>query len=556
MIENEFVKIKKNQSISEVYQNLEKKKFFFKDARIAISFKTDGSINGILTLGDLRRHIVKDSKKIASSVFNKKPIIFRVQNEQNYINQSKILEKIFTKEIDDIIILSKKSKILSILDFNKFFNKIKYSNISVIGAGHIGIPLSLFLLKKISNITLYDKSSEVVKNIKKIKLPFYEKGLPNILKKNLMEGNLKITNNLNILNSNIYIICIGTDLKNNKVSNQNLVSLLKKISKKIFKNCTILIRGTLQVGFSKYKAIQILENGSGLKCGKDFFYGYIPERLIEGDAINELNTIPQLASGYSKKCLQRVENICSFFFPKIIKLDSCEEGEIIKLATNSIRDLNFAFANEITRIANLYNLSGFNLIQKANQDYSRNNIAKPSVGVGGFCLPKDSIIFRDVINKRKLGYRLSVSRKVNILATKENIKNILKTKKEYFQNKKIKILIMGIAFKGIPETIDVRNSVSLELGEYLKRNKNIQVKYIDVLGSIIKKTHNLKINLTNSNDINKFDIILLTNNNFKYKDMLYSNFVKKKNSSKIIYDFTNMLDESFCNSLGYIYKRI
>ena len=111
MIENEFVKIKKNQSISEVYQNLEKKKFFFKDARIAISFKTDGSINGILTLGDLRRHIVKDSKKIASSVFNKKPIIFRVQNEQNYINQSKILEKIFTKEIDDIIILSKKSKI-------------------------------------------------------------------------------------------------------------------------------------------------------------------------------------------------------------------------------------------------------------------------------------------------------------------------------------------------------------------------------------------------------------------------------------------------------------
>ena len=196
-------------------------------------------------------------------------------------------------------------------------------------------------------MSLYDRNVKILNDIKKNNLSFYERGLPSLLKKSLKDRRLKLTNDINSLNSNIYLICIGTDLIDNKVNNQNLISLLKKISKKIYKNCTILIRGTLQVGFSENTAINILEKGSNLKCGSDFFYGYIPERLIEGDAINELNTIPQLISGYTQNCLKRVENICNFFFPKVIKLNSCAEGEIIKLSTNAVRDLNFAFANQI-----------------------------------------------------------------------------------------------------------------------------------------------------------------------------------------------------------------
>ena len=73
-------------------------------------------------------------------------------------------------------------------------------------------------------------------------------------------------------------------------------------------------------------------------------------------------------------------------FQNVIKLESLEEGEIIKLASNSFRSLNFAFSNEISRISNLYGLSGSELINKANFGYERNNIAKPSLGVGGFCL--------------------------------------------------------------------------------------------------------------------------------------------------------------------------
>ena len=144
-------------------------------------------------------------------------------------------------------------------------------------------------------------------------------------------------------------------------------------------------------------------------------------------------------------------------FSNVIKLQSLEEGEIIKLASNSYRSLNFAFSNEISRISNLYGLSGSELIKKANYGYERNNISKPSLGVGGFCLPKDPILFSN--NSKKLSnYKLGkISHNINKNITQFYLKKFLKILKKM---NKPKILMMGISFKGYPETLDIRNSTS------------------------------------------------------------------------------------------------
>ena len=89
----------------------------------------------------------------------------------------------------------------------------------------------------------------------------------------------------------------------------------------------------------------------------------MPERIVEGDALLELKTLPQLVSGYSNQCKDQALNFAKFHFDKIIELSSLEEAEIIKLSSNAYRDLNFAFANEITRIASKFNLSGNKLIK-------------------------------------------------------------------------------------------------------------------------------------------------------------------------------------------------
>ena len=92
----------------------------------------------------------------------------------------------------------------------------------------------------------------------------------------------------------------------------------------------------MQVGFTKLIAKNVLERISGLKCGRDFFIGYIPERIVEGNAINELENLPQLVSGVTKSCLIKSINFCNHFFSKVIETSSTEEAEIIKLSSNSV----------------------------------------------------------------------------------------------------------------------------------------------------------------------------------------------------------------------------
>ena len=90
------------------------------------------------------------------------------------------------------------------------------------------------------------------------------------------------------------------------------------------------------------------------------------------------------------------KNFSNKVFNNTLSLSSIEEGEIIKLASNSYRDLNFSFSNELARIAHFHKLSGSKLIEKANYGYERNNISRPSLGVGGFCLPKTLIYLKKV----------------------------------------------------------------------------------------------------------------------------------------------------------------
>ena len=235
----------------------------------------------------------------------------------------------------------------------------------------------------------------------------------------------------------------------------------------------VILRGTTQVGLSRKLLIPTLEKTSNLKCGKDFNFSYMPERIVEGDALFELKTLPQLISGNSYSCKDKALNFAKFYFENIIELSSLEEGEIIKLASNSFRDLNFAFANEITRIASKFNLSGNQLIKNSNLGYERNKIALPSIGVGGYCLPKDPILFTKLFNMND-GYSLGkTSRQINEKNISESFKRISNNIKKFRRT-----LILGATFKGLPETIDLRNSPAIQMSKLLKKRSKKKLNFM------------------------------------------------------------------------------
>jgi UDP-N-acetyl-D-mannosaminuronic acid dehydrogenase len=556
---SKFFKIQKNVKVQKLVEKLESLKKNEIANSVAIKFNKYKEIEGVVSLGDLRRLIFnnKHDDRIFQHLNRKPYYLPKVKNIKNIQFYEKKLKFIIEKNYDDILIIDENKKLLDIVDSSDLENNINFKSICIVGLGHIGLPLLTHMLRKVDFITGYDFNQKSIKKIKKINLNFFETGLNSLLKYNLNKGNIRLTNNFEKVTSNVYIICLGSELIGKKINNKNIISVLKKIAKKIYKNNLILIRGTVQVGFTNSIAKKLIEKESGLKCGKDFFLGYMPERIIEGNAINELENLPQIISGATKTCLNKSINFCNNFFSKIIETSSTEESEIIKLTSNSYRDLNFSFANEISRISSLYNLSGHEIVKKANLGYERNSIARPSLGVGGFCLPKDVLMFNQMAKKSQKGYKLLISRKINEESINRISLQIINLFKKNFK-KHSTVLILGVAFKGTPETIDIRNSPSIILSKKLSNNKINNFLY-DVKGrDIAKNNKQIKNFLFDSKKIKNFDLIIIANNNPKYGNLIVDNLpkIKSKNKSKLIYDCWNTLDKEVCKSSGYEYYTI
>ena len=249
-----YYEIKKNITLKQFIIDFEKS---IKNHKVFTAIKLDDKkkIIGVITRGDLRRLIYKKDgfKDRIDKYLNLNPVVVKNTELNNNLN-SLLSHKTKGKIIDDIIVINEKKKFLEIIKYEHIKDNFKYKNTCVIGMGHIGLPLSIFVLKKFKNIIGYDNNNNKIKNIKKVKLDFYEKNLNKLLKNHLKTKRLKLTNNLKNINSEIYIICIGSIISGNKISNSNLKKLAQDLSGIIKKNDLIILRGTVSTSLSGIKA--------------------------------------------------------------------------------------------------------------------------------------------------------------------------------------------------------------------------------------------------------------------------------------------------------------
>ena len=544
--------INKNDSINHIIQKINNIKGNENYYPVGIYIKKN-KIIGILSLGDIRRIAVKkiNFKDPAINYLNRKTVVINSDLfNANLINKLNFLKKKRKLNFDFIIYKDKKK--IKIIKISSLENTQEFKKTCIIGLGHIGLPLLVYLSNKVSNIVGHDNSLKVIKNLKKGKIGFFEKNLKTLLKQNLRRKKISFTNDFKKIEAQNYIICVGSEINNKNIVNKNLLNICKKIGPKLNEGDLVILRGTVQVGLGQKLLVPLLEKTSGLKCGKDFNYSFMPERIVEGEALFELKTLPQLISGKTYHCKEKALNFAKFYFENIIELSSLEEAEIIKLATNSYRDLNFAFANEITRIASKFNLSGNKLIKNSNLGYERNKISLPSIGVGGYCLPKDPLLFSKLF-KIEDGYSLGKnSRQINDRSVYESFKRILINTKN-FKN----VLIFGATFKGLPETIDLRNSPAIQISKLLKKRSK-KIEFYDIMQKDIKSV-NPKLGISfvkNLSKLNKYDLIILANNHPKYVEVIESEKGIKfnyKNENKSIFDPWCLLNQDLIQKLNWKY---
>ena len=328
-------------------------------------------------------------------------------------------------------------------------NKFKVSVVG--GAGHIGLPLSLFISSFGHDVTIIDTNQKVLEGLKGGNLPFYEDGLDKYLKK-AKKNNIKLSNNNQDLSkSDFVIITLGSS------SEAKDIDLFKKVMDDVIKNIkqesNIILRSTIDIGSIE----EIRSNPVFIE--KNINLAYCPERIAEGMSLIELPQIPQIIGISDENDFLIFQNFFNTLNIESIKT-TYQNAVFIKLFTNTYRYSEFSIVNEFFNIAQKNSIDFDEIIKIAKKDYPRlKNM--PSKGfVGGPCLIKDSKTFYE--NYAIDNILLSAIQNINT----DFFKSILDTCNKLFEEKIV--IQLGITFK--PNSDDLRSSLSYEFNNYLREN--------------------------------------------------------------------------------------
>jgi len=194
----------------------------------------------------------------------------------------------------------------------------------------------------------------------------------------------------------------------------------------------------------------------------------------------------------------------SVFVSSVVLMESLEACELAKLASNSYRDVIFGFANELSLIAQVWNIDINRMISEANSGYKRNSIPFPSPGVGGPCLTKDPYM---LMKESSIDGVIQAARRVNADIVEQTVKRLLNFAK--LRGTKT-LLCIGVAFKGEPATNDLRNSTAVEICRNLEQ-LGIQIFVHDLVVSKSAMIEESLIPLEH-NDLHLIEGLLILNN--------------------------------------------
>lgn len=445
-----------------------------------IVFVTDDRkrLLGIATDGDLRRALAdgRTTESFLGKIMNKK--VFCIEGPRS---SSEILsiaaQKIRTEgwhksHLDKIIIVNKEHQVIDLVSFFDLWqaSDVRFKQIGVIGLGFVGLTLGLTLADIGFTVRGFDTNTRIADIIKKKKSPFFEEGIEVLLKDHVGKRFSVVSDFRDKNSCDVYFIAVGTPLdKKNTPSLAYIRKAAETLGSILKQGDTVILRSTVPLGTTRDVVTPILEKKSGLRAGEEFFVAFAPERTIEGKALSELRTLPQVIGGLNRASANIVANIFSLMTDTSFIVDSLEEAEIVKLINNTYRDVTFAFANETARICRRWRIDTNKVINAANMGYARSAVPKPSPGVGGYCLEKDPLIFID--SARKKGYTPKLFEHARLVNT-EIVHEIARDVGEFLsmKGKKEKVFILGFAFKGNPPTSDIRGSTTKILVKELQKS--------------------------------------------------------------------------------------
>lgn len=331
--------------------------------------------------------------------------------------------------------------------------------VCVVGLGYIGLPTSVLLANSGNRVYGVDVNPQVVKTVNKGEMHIVEPDLDVYLHRAIKSGQL--TAHVTAQNADVYIICVPTPFHDSgPIPLPNLDHIFqatRNISSLLKAGDLVILESTSPVG-TTHAVMALLES-----LGVDMSHidiAYCPERVLPGKIVRELIENDRVVGGITDRSTKAASQFYrSFVRGKVLEADA-KTAELCKLAENSFRDVNIAFANELSLICSREGINVAEVIGLANH-HPRVNILQPGPGVGGHCIAVDPwfIVSRDPENSQLI----HCARKVNNRKTSWVIDQIKKTVSDMHIQLGYapRVVCLGLAFK--PDIDDLRGSPSAEI---------------------------------------------------------------------------------------------
>ncbi len=335
-----------------------------------------------------------------------------------------------------------------------------------IGLGYIGLPTAIIASNSGIDIVGVDINAEVVEKTQRGKLHILEPGLQPMLKRVVDSG--KLVARTTPVPSDAFFIVVPTPFKENHLPDISFVeAATRSVIPFLQEGNLFVIESTSPVGTTEAMAGVIYGERPELK-GK-IHIAYCPERVLPGNVIYELIHNDRVIGGLTDDAANKAASFYAHFVLGTLHKTNARTAELCKLVENSSRDVQIAFANELSLICDKAGINVWELIALANK-HPRVNILQPGCGVGGHCIAVDPYFITAAFpQESKL---IATARQVNNYKAEwctEKVKNAM-LKFELLNGRKPKVALMGLAFK--PDIDDLRESPSKRIATQVMQSCN------------------------------------------------------------------------------------
>ncbi|HGJ64060.1 TPA: nucleotide sugar dehydrogenase, partial [bacterium] len=274
-----------------------------------------------------------------------------------------------------------------------------------------------------------------------------------------------------IRNASIIVICVPTPIYENNMPNlEPLQEACRSIAVYLQRGQLVILESTVNPGVSEGIVLPLLEEGSGLIGGKDFYLAHCPERINPGDKKWTVENIPRVIGSLEDTGLQKAMDFYhSIITGQIKPMNSLKEAEAVKIVENTFRDINIAFVNELAKSFSHLGIDVVNVIDGAATKPFAFMAHYPGCGVGGHCIPVDPYYLIEYA--KNIGFHhdfLSLARRINEDMPDFTVQQLSKALNE---NKMAingtKVAVLGLSYK--PDIDDCRESPSFKIINILKK---------------------------------------------------------------------------------------